>query len=169
MKKLAELTEGAIVSRHFPKAFDLPTQIEAPVNTDVKRYRRRDNTHVTAIPLDLIANPDNQPGNPLFNYHKWGDTQTAKTGDWLVKNGDEVYTIERQTFEDTYTATDTPGQYIKTGNVWAKRASEPGMIQTKEGSTRYEAGDYLVFNDSEGKDGYAVSANRFLQLYESEE
>ena len=98
-----------------------------------------------------------------------GRHPNRQTGDWLVKNGDEVYTIERQTFEDTYTATDTPGQYIKTGKVWAKRAPESGTIRTKEGSTRYQAGDWLVFNDPEGQDGYSVSAGRFSELYESEE
>lgn len=166
LKELANLTADVISPDHFPKAFDLPTKSGSTGDTDLKPYRRRADTPVTAIPIDLVANPDSQPGDPVFTYHKWDDTQTAKTGDWLVKNGDDVYTVDRQTFENTYTATDTAGQYIKTGNVWAKRATEQGTIQTKEGSTRYDAGDWLMFNDPEGKDGYAVSAERFLDLYE---
>ena len=134
----------------------------------LKPYRRRDNTPVTAIPLNLVAKPDNQPGDPLFSYHKWDDTQTAKTGDWLVKNGDDIYTVDRRTFEDTYTASSVPGQYVKTGKVWARQAGESGTIQTKEGTTRHQAGDWLVFNDPDGEDGYAMSAERFESLYEAE-
>lgn len=140
-----------------------------PLKNDLTCYRRRPGTPVTAIALKLVANPTDQTGDALFTYHKWDATQTAKAGDWLVKNGDEVYTVDRDTFERTYTATDAPGQYVKTGTVWARRAPEPGTIQTKEGSTRYEAGDYLVFNDSQGQDGYAVRAERFLEMYELQE
>jgi len=168
LKQLAERTADAIAPDHFPKAFDPRRKTSQPDDTDLKPYRRRANNPVTAIPLNLIANPDNQPGDPLFTYHKWDDTQTAKTGDWLVKNGDEVYTVDRETFGTTYTPIDTAGQYIKLGKVWAKRATQPGTIQTKEGSTRYEAGDWLVFNDPQGQDGYAVSAARFSDLYEAE-
>ena len=134
----------------------------------LKPYLRRRNTPVTAIPLNLVAKPDNQPCDPLFSYHKWDDTQTAKTGDWLVKNGDDIYTVDRQTFENTYTATNVPGQYVKTGKVWARQSGESGTIQTKEGTTRYQAGDWLVFNDPDGQDGYAMSRERFESLYEAE-
>ena len=151
---------------HFPTAFDLPAASSTAGEADLKRYRRRDNTPVTAIPLDLVTSRKNQSGDQLFTYYKWDDTQTAKTGDWLVKSGDEVYTVERQTFEDTYTHIGRPGQYVKTNNVWAKRATQSGTIQTKEGSTRYEAGDYLVFNDPGRQDGYAISAKVFPKLYE---
>jgi len=168
LKLLAEITSDAIAPEHFPNTFDLPRNSGQSADSALKPYRRRDNTPVTAIPMALVATPDNQPGDALFTYHKWDDTQTAKSGDWLVKNGDEVYTIDRQTFEDTYTATDTPGHYIKTRKVWAKRARESGTIQTKEGSTRYKAGDYLVFNEPNWKDGYAVSAATFSKLYEPE-
>jgi hypothetical protein len=139
------------------------------LKNELKRYRRRGNTTVTAIPLDLVAKSDKQPGDPLFTYHKWGHIQTAKSGDWLVTNGGDVYTVDRETFENTYTPTGTPGQYMKTGTVWAKRATEPGTIQSKEGLTQYRAGDWLVYNDPRQQDGYAVSADRFFDLYESEE
>jgi hypothetical protein len=50
--------------------------------------------------------------------------------------------------------------------VWAQQAEESGTIQTKEGSTAYEARDYLVFNDAGGKDGYAMPREEFHSLYE---
>jgi hypothetical protein len=40
------------------------------------------------------------------------------------------------------------------------------MIETKEGVTHDEAGAYLVFNDEDGKDGYAVEAVTFEEMYE---
>jgi len=166
LKKLAELTADVIIDDHFPDAFDRPWVTGAADDSQLKTYRRRAHTAVTAIRLDLTASSDNQPGDPLFTYHKWDDTQTAKSGDWLVRNGDEVYTVDRESFKNTYTATATPGQYIKTGTVWAKRASEAGCIQTREGSTRYDAGDWLVFNDADELDGYAVGDDRFSELYE---
>ena len=49
------------------------------------------------------------------------------------------------------------------------RKSRPNRarVQTKEGSTAYLAGDYLVFNAPDRKDGYAMKAETFRQLYES--
>jgi hypothetical protein len=61
----------------------------------------------------------------------------------------------------------SPGLYEKIAPIWAEVAAEPGTIQTKEGSTEYAAGDYLVFNASDRTDGYAMKAETFLQLYES--
>lgn len=167
--ELGQQAAGIVSPDHFPNTFDLPPESGATEDTELKPYRRRDNTPVTGIPLDLIAKPDNQTGDPLFTYHRWDNPQTAKTGDWLIKNADEIYTVDRETFENTYCPTDTDGQYIKTSKVWAKRATEPSTIQTREGSTRYDAGDWLVYNDPRGQDGYAISADRFLELYESEE
>ena len=43
---------------------------------------------------------------------------------------------------------------------------QPGQIATKEGVTHYKAGAYLVYNDPEGKDGYAVEAEAFEKMYE---
>ena len=56
--------------------------------------------------------------------------------------------------------------YVKNAPVWAQQAEESGTIQTKEGSTAYEARDYLVFNDAGGKDGYAMPREEFHSLYE---
>jgi hypothetical protein len=51
--------------------------------------------------------------------------------------------------------------------VWAEVAQEAGSITTKEGETRYDAGDYLVYNEPEKKDGYSVPAEKFLSQYKT--
>ena len=38
-------------------------------------------------------------------------------------------------------------------------------MKTKEGATRYEAGDYLVSNNSDGTDQYAIEAAKFETMY----
>lgn len=100
-----------------------------------------------------------------FTYEKWGRTQRCKPGDWLVNNADDTYTIDAETFAKTYREV-SPGVYEKDAPVWAERAEVAGVISTKEGSTVYEAGDMLVFNDADRRDGYAMSAETFESLYE---
>jgi len=90
----------------------------------------------------------------------------CKFGDWLVNNNGDTYTIDAQTFQTTYHQV-SPGVYEKKSTVWAMQTAEAGTIQTKEGSTGYEAGDYLVFNDPAGTDGYAMKAETFHRLYEA--
>ena len=124
----------------------------------MRQYRRKERTFVTAVCLDLDAGG--------FTYLKWGGTQRCKRGDWLVDNQGDVYTIDGKTFERTYQIV-SPGLYEKIAPVWAEVAAEPGTIQTKEGSTAYLAGDYLVFNAPDRTDGYAMKAETFRQLYES--
>jgi len=126
----------------------------------VQQYRRRERTFVTAVRLELDTDG--------FAYQKWGGTQRCKRGDWLVSNRGDVYTIDAETFERTYQIV-SPGLYEKVTPVWAEVAAEPGTILTKEGSTGYLAGDYLVFNAPDRKDGYAMKAETFRQLYESAE
>ena len=93
-----------------------------------------------------------------------GGTQSCKAGDWIVNNDGDVYTVDRETFARTYSAV-SPGIYEKVAPVWAKVAEQPGEIATKEGVTHYQAGAYLVYNDPEGKDGYAVDAETFEKMY----
>jgi hypothetical protein len=50
--------------------------------------------------------------------------------------------------------------------VWAEVVATAGVVRTKEGSTSYEAGDYLVFNEPEGGDVYAVAKAVFERMYE---
>ena len=128
----------------------------------LKAYRRRALTEVTAIPLRL--EPVDEATGVLFRYAKWGGQQQCKPGDWLVQNGDEVYTVDAESFRRTYEPV-SPGRYRKTATVWAVRAESAGAIPTKEGESRYEAGDWLVYNDEGRLDGYAVAAERFADLY----
>ena len=60
-----------------------------------------------------------------------------------------------------------PGHYAKTATVWAEVAREAGRVETKEGRTHYEAGDYLVSNNEDGSDAYAISAKKFGEMYEA--
>lgn len=122
-----------------------------------KQYRKKATQRVLAVQLNLETDG--------FTYEKWGSTQVCKQGDWLVENNGETYTIDQQTFADTYRESE-PGFYEKTSTVWAEVASEAGVVKTKEGSTEYEAGDYLVCNDETGEDRYAVSRSRFESMYE---
>ena len=126
----------------------------------MQEYRRRKRTLITAVRLDLDTDG--------FAYRKWGGEQRCKRGDWLVNNQGDVYTVDAETFERTY-AIVSPGVYEKNAPVWAEEAAQPGTIKTKEGSTAYSAGDYLVYNDPERKDGYAMKAATFRDLYESSE
>jgi hypothetical protein len=123
----------------------------------LQQYRRKKRTSVIAIQLDLDTEG--------FVYQKWGDTQRCKRGDWLVNNQGDVYSVDAETFDRTY-RTVSPGIYIKDAPVWAEQAQVPGSIETKEGFTAYEAGDFLVFNDPGRKDGYAIAKEKFHTLYE---
>ncbi|MCU7893265.1 MAG: hypothetical protein KZQ78_17440 [Candidatus Thiodiazotropha sp. (ex Ustalcina ferruginea)] len=123
-----------------------------------KRYKKRAASSVSAIKLDLETEG--------FTYRKWGGLQTCKRGDWLINNEGDVYTVDAETFVKTYTEV-SAGLYIKTAEVWAEVADKAGAIQTLEGETHYMPGDYLVYNDKEGLDGYAVSQEKFESMYES--
>ncbi|MGE0591626.1 MAG: hypothetical protein AB7G23_00695 [Vicinamibacterales bacterium] len=123
-----------------------------------RKYVKRPDQTVVAVPLALET--------AGFSYEKWGATQTCKAGDWLVENGDDVYTVDRDTFARTYRRV-AQGAYVKTTPVWAEQAASAGSVQTKEGTTHYQAGDYLVFNEEGGGDGYAVSRQAFESMYQA--
>lgn len=125
-----------------------------------RRYRKKPDQYVVAVPLDLDTDG--------FSYRKWGAEQRCKAGDWLVQNGDEVYTVDGEVFTRTYRRV-APGHYLKSTPVWAEQTAEAGSIATKEGRTHYEAGDYLVFNEPDGGDGYAIERARFEDMYETDD
>ena len=100
-----------------------------------------------------------------FSYRKWGGLQTCKAGDWLVNNQGDVYTVAQDSFARTYREV-APGSYQKVAPVWAEETTAAGSIRTREGETQYEAGDYLVSNEENGSDGYAVPAAKFREMYE---
>jgi len=123
----------------------------------MREYRKRHFSLITAVKLDLETTG--------FTYKKWGGVQTCKPGDWIVDNEGDAYTIDSDVFASTYSPADTPGRYQKNSSVWAKTAKEDGSIRTKEGVTHYKAGDYIVYNDREQRDGYAVAAEKFEEMY----
>jgi hypothetical protein len=121
------------------------------------KYVKRATQTVVAVQLALET--------AGFTYQKWGGVQRCKTGDWIVNNDGEVYTVDCETFERTYHQVGA-GTYVKITPVWAEVAEEEGCVQTKEGATHYRAGAYLVFNEQQGGDAYAVSADKFEAMYE---
>jgi hypothetical protein len=125
-----------------------------------RRFRRRPEQPVAAVQLNLQTEG--------LRYVKWGHEQFAKPGDWLVDNGGDVYTVNAESFAATYRAIG-PGAYVKTAPVWAEQATAAGSIRTQEGATAYQVGDWLVSNQADGGDAYAVPAGKFEQLYEPDQ
>jgi len=121
------------------------------------KYVKRQSQFIIAVQLDLDTEG--------FTYQKWGNIQKCKRGDWLVRNGDDTYTIDQDTFARTYKPTG-PGIFAKSSTVWVELAKAAGAIETKEGATRFNAGDYLVFNEPNAVDGYAVEKDKFEEMYE---
>jgi hypothetical protein len=121
------------------------------------RYVKRPNQAICAVQLALDTDG--------FTYRKWGHVQTCKAGDWLVDNDGDVYSVDRTTFERTYRRL-PDGRFLKVTPVWAEVAPEAGSVATKEGATQYRSGDYLVFNEPDGGDAYAVVKDTFEAMYE---
>src|SRR4051812_40082881 len=121
-----------------------------------QRYVRRPDRPVAAVRLTLDTDG--------LVYRKWDGEQRAKPGDWIVDNDGDVYTVDAEVFARTYRPAG-PGAFVKTTPVWAERMQAPGRVNTKEGATHYKAGDYLVSNDSNGSDQYAMDAAKFETLY----
>ena len=124
------------------------------------KYVKRATQAVVAVQLALDT--------AGFAYRKWGAAQRCKAEDWIVNNNGDVYTVDRDTFKRTYREVGA-GAYVKITPVWAEVAQEAGRVQTKEGATYHQAGDYLVFNEEHGGDAYAVSADKFEAMYERAE
>jgi hypothetical protein len=122
-----------------------------------EKYRKRADAAVSAVRLDLDTEG--------FSYRKWGGEQRCKPGDWLVDNRGDIYTVDADTFARTYSEI-SPGRYVKTTEVWVEIAENDGVIKTLEGETGYSAGDYIVYNDEQGADAYAVTPEVFESMYE---
>jgi len=122
-----------------------------------RKYKKKPASFITAVQLDLDTEG--------FVYNKWGGPQVCKRGDWLVDNAGDKYTVAQESFADTYELV-SPGVYTKSAPVWAEIADKPGKIKTKEGETAYQAGDYLVSNNQDGTDAYAINAEKFRELYD---
>ena len=126
-----------------------------------RRYIPRPDRPVAAVRLAF------EGGGFEFVYRKWGGEQRAKAGDWLVDNAGDVYTVDADVFARTYKPASGhgPGAFVKTTPIWAERAEAAGDVATKEGSTHYDAGDYLVWNSDDESDRYAIPAKKFEQMY----
>ncbi|MGH1486027.1 MAG: DUF4231 domain-containing protein [Cellvibrionaceae bacterium] len=122
-------------------------------------YYQKKHKTVTALPIDLTKGE--------LTYQKWGGEQKAKQGDWLVCRDGEYYTVEKESFTKTYRKVEG-STYIKTAPVWVERAQYAGEIKTKEGITQYSKGDYLVYNNEDKFDGYAVEKTNFESMYQRE-
>ena len=122
-----------------------------------RKYQKKVNQPVIAVRLDLDTDG--------LTYRKWGALQRAKPGDWLVDNDGDIYTVDAKTFARTYKRLQ-PGTYVKTTPIWAEVATQAGSIPTKEGASHYKPGDYLVYNNPNGRDGYCMSAKKFKSMYE---
>lgn len=121
------------------------------------RYIKRPDQAVTAVRLALETEG--------LHYHKWGAKQFCRPGDWLVDNGGDVYSVAADVFARTYREI-SPGRFIKTTPVWARQATEDGIMETREGTSHYRAGDFLVFNNADQSDGYCMARDRFLAMYQ---
>lgn len=128
------------------------------VSDAARQYRKRGDALVAAVQLNLETDG--------FRYRKWGGEQYCKAGDWLVDNQGECYTVDRESFAQTYSLV-SPGVYRKTVAVWAEVATEAGTVATREGGSAYEPGDYLVYNNPDGSDVYAVAKTLFEKMYEA--
>lgn len=128
--------------------------------SEFRRYRRRPDHYVVAVPLRLDTEG--------FSYRKWGGEQKCKPGDWLVDDDGDIHTVDADVFAATYQQI-RRGAYVKCTPVWAEVASEAGSVTTKEGRTHYNRGDFVVFNNADGTDGYAMTAERFESHYEPDE
>jgi hypothetical protein len=120
------------------------------------QYRKRAAHAIVAVKINLDTDG--------LAYRKWGGNQHAKRGDWLVENNGETYTIDGKVFARTYKRL-RPGVYVKTTPIWAEVARQAGSVATKEGESRYKRGDYLVYNEKNGGDGYCMSAAKFKAMY----
>ena len=121
-----------------------------------KKYQKRKVQVVTGVQINLETEG--------LCYVKWGGEQHCKSGDWLVNNAGECYTVEQESFANTYKEI-APGQFVKAGPVWAEEAETNGSVSTKEGVSQFQAGDYVVSNNEDGTDAYTVPKAKFEERY----
>jgi len=121
-----------------------------------RKYIKRQQRPVVAVRVDLDTEG--------FTYRKWGGAQRCKAGDWIVDSDGEVYTVDGKVFAANYERLSL-GVFVKTTPVFAERADRSGVIGTNEASTAYDAGDYLVSNDAQGTDAWAVPREKFERMY----
>jgi hypothetical protein len=150
--------QAKVRPEHFPATFDLAPPEQPPqLAAERRAYVRREGTAVTAIRMALDFD--------TFTYRRWGSLQNGKPGDWLVEREGKVHTVDADTFARTYRQTG-PGSYVKVAPVLAAPAASDGAIRTQEGKTNYRQGDYIIWNDGEALDCYAIAKEEFERLYQ---
>ena len=120
------------------------------------KYQKSHTQILTAVQINLQTSG--------LCYIKWGGEQHCKSGDWLVNNDGECYTVEQESFAKTYSEV-SPGRYIKSAPVWAEQSKQDGTVKTKEGVSQFKAGDYIVSNNEDGTDAYTVPKATFEEKY----
>lgn len=125
-----------------------------------RRFRRRPDQFVVAVQLRLDTDG--------FDFRKWGGVQHCKANDWIVDDEGEIHTVDADSFARTYREL-RRGAFIKTAPVWAEQAEDDGSVTTKEGRTNYVKGDWLVSNNEDGSDAYAIGGDEFRRRYELDE
>jgi hypothetical protein len=123
----------------------------------LRRYIKKHTQVVEAMPLAIDG--------ATLKYEKWGGQQQAQEGDWLVNNSGEFYTVEKNSFANTYQKI-FGNRYRKVAPVWAEVADKDGEIVTKEGLTHYQSGDVIVCNNENKVDCYAIAKDVFVQTYQ---
>ncbi len=84
-----------------------------------------------------------------------------------MDNEGDTYTVDRDVFQRKYRQTvGSAGTYVRIVPVWAEVATSAGSVPTTEGTTVYEAGDYLVSNTPDGNDIFVIRKEKFEALYE---
>jgi len=73
--------------------------------------------------------------------------------------------VSQDSFAKTYKFV-SPGVYVNSAPVWAEVAEKAGKVRSLEGETAYEPGDYLVSNNEDGTDAYAMDKEKFASMYE---
>jgi hypothetical protein len=80
-----------------------------------------------------------------------------------VNNHRDVYTVDADIFPIRIAR--SLSVYEKTG-VYGPDRRRNRRRTDQRGATAYAPGDYLVFNDPEGCDDYAMKPEKFHELYE---
>lgn len=125
-----------------------------------QKFRKKADQFVVAVQLNLDTEG--------FTYRKWRGNQRCKSGDWIVDNGGDIYSVDGEVFAKTYRKI-KPGIYVKKTPIWAEVATQSGSVVTKEGESHYQKGDYLVSNNEDGTDAYCISRQKFESMYELDE
>ena len=123
----------------------------------MRKYKAK---KITVVAIQI---PEDSKG---LEYEKWGSIQFAKPGDWLVNKLGETYSIDAESFANTMKPLDRVGHYYKFSEIWGEVAVDSGVVETKEGTSQYVEGDYLVSNNEDFTDKYCISKEKFEKLYE---